>query len=90
MSLGNTVLQLFWCNYSRCVYYYYYYHYHHHYHHHRCLHFSGMLRSVDWKLVTDVYGQPVGPSSSAKQSKMIEYRSIHEVGPIGLCRNVGD
>jgi hypothetical protein len=20
MSLGNTVLQLFWCNYSRCVY----------------------------------------------------------------------
>ena len=53
MSVGNTVLQLFYCYYSLCLYryyYYYYYYYHHHpnhhhphHHHHHHLLYAGYL-----------------------------------------------
>ena len=57
MSLGNTVLQLFCCYYSWCLYrqfqcrifYYYYYYYHHH---HRISHFSGLGNiHLSWDVV---------------------------------------
>ena len=50
---------------------------------------SGMLRSVDWYLVTDVSGQLMVPNSKSQAVHSL-YRLTLEDGPDTLFRNVGN